>query len=236
MFCLKEVTGVKRAIIFMSVGIGVVFLFGLVTPLISPTNNTSLDASYLLTVVSTVATLSGLGFALYGLYTVRELPRIIDKSIQERMEKFETEYESKMHNAQKAVQKVIASYNVSDADMKISLLKDAIAIDPTVYNGYTALGYAYWYDKKDLVSAHECFKKALEYDPGNYEAACDLVALSAQEKEWISALGWMNEAISRNPDCWQYFEADTRLDELRGSVPEKYQQIIKRASNQKSSS
>lgn len=186
----------------------------------------SVDANYLLAVVSTVGTLGGIAFALYGWYSAKELPNLIDKKVNERIEEIEKSLKERLYSQQEAVQKVIASYNVQDPDQKIALLQEALETDPTVYNGFVALGYVYWYEKGDLLAAEECFRKDLDYHPENYQAACDLVALYASQKEWLSSLRWMKEAIDRNPNTWEYFQTDTRLDELRKQKPDEYQKII----------
>jgi len=111
------------------------------------------------------------------------------------------------------------------------ITEQAIAVDPTVYNVYIALGYAYW-EKGDVLKAAECFLKDLELHPDNYQAACDLAALYAGQQEWTSALSWMKEAIRRNPSVWRYFEEDRRLEGLRQHQRNAYDTILAEAKKQ----
>src|SRR5579875_3163542 len=129
-----------------------------------------IDPNYLLTVVSTAGTLGGVAFALYGWFTSREIPKMIEKSAREQADKIINDLNERFYRQQEAMQKVMASYYAKDTDAKIDLLKRAIDQDPTVYNAYVALGYAYWYDKQDYLRAEECFRQDLDLHPENYQS------------------------------------------------------------------
>jgi uncharacterized membrane protein YcjF (UPF0283 family) len=55
-----------------------------------------------------------------------------------------------LHTSLKATHRIIASYQVSSPDDRISLLESALKDDPTAYNGWNTLGYA-WLDKQDYL-------------------------------------------------------------------------------------
>jgi tetratricopeptide (TPR) repeat protein len=214
---------VRKGAVVIAVGLFALLAIGLYLP---PPK--VIDASYLLAVVSAVGTLGGIAFALYGWYSAKELPRMIDEKVNEYVKKIERHLEDKMYRQQEAMQKVIASYSVNDLDIKISLLKQAVEADPTVYNGYVALAYAYL-ENGDFLAAEEHLHNALKHHPKNYQAACDLAFLFAKQKEWYSALSWMKEAIKINPKTWEDFESDPRFDELRKQLPDEYKKIIEEA-------
>lgn len=177
--------------------------------------------------ISAIATLGGIAFALYGWYSSKEIPALVEQKVKERMQEFEQQLKKRLWAQQEAMQKVIAAYQLKDdPDRKIALLRQAIEVDPTVYNAYIALGYVYWYEKKDLIAAEECFRKDLELHPDNYQAACDLAALYAEQKEWVAALSWMKKAIEIQPKTAQDFAADSRFDELRRMRKAEYEKVI----------
>lgn len=206
-----------------------VFLMGLFGPfLVPPTARPAVEANYLLGVVSTVATLAAIGFAIYGWYSTKEMPAMIEATVEEKLRSLEEKFAEKLYRQQDALQKVMASYGIKDPDRRIDLLNRALKADPTVYNGWIALGYAYW-DKGDLVSAADCFQKDLEYHPDNHQAACDLAALYSTQGEWVSALLWVKRALEIAPGEWQYLERDNRLDPLRENRPDGYERLIAEA-------
>lgn len=187
--------------------------------------------NYLLTVVAAAGALGGIAFALYGWITARELPGMIEKEVNRHVQQVKKSLADQLYRQQEAMQKLLAAYQVNDTNQKIALLEQAIAVDPTVYNVYIALGYAYW-EKGDVLKAAECFLKDLELHPDNYQAACDLAALYAGQQEWTSALSWMKEAIRRNPSVWRYFEEDRRLEGLRQHQRNAYDTILAEAKKQ----
>lgn len=83
------------------------------------------------------------------------------------------QYHETINNTFNATHKVLASYQVEDVKAKITLLEQAAAIQPDVYNGYNALGYAYIADK-NFAGASEAFTKAIIYHPKDPAGYCDL--------------------------------------------------------------
>ena len=189
----------------------------------------SVDPNYLLTVLSTVGTFGGIAFALYGWYTSKEIPKMVEKSAKEQAEKFAKELNDRFYKQQEAMQKVIASYQVRDSDRKIALLKQAVEQDETVYNAYVALGYAYWYGEEDFVSAQECFEMDLKLHPDNYQSASDLAALHATLGEATSAIRWIKATLQIRPETWADFEKDSRFDKVRESHKKEYDNLISKA-------
>lgn len=187
------------------------------------------DTGYLLTVVAAIATLAGVGFALYGWFVAKELPEMVEEAVRREVDKARREMEGLSFRQQEAIQKVIASYSVDDPDRRIGLLLKAIEIYPSAYNAYVALGYAYL-SKGDVVKAQECFREDLRLHPDNYQAASDLAALHAGQKEWLASLDWMRQALTIRPATWRDFESDSRFDGLRAGPHEaSYRALITRA-------
>jgi len=183
------------------------------------------DTGYLLTVVAAIATLAGIGFALYGWFAAKELPELVDRAVEERIAQVERELRGLTYHQQEAMQKIVASYAVDDPDRRIALLEQAVAIQPDAYNAYVAMGYAFW-EKGEFLRAQECFMQDLKFHPDNYQAASDLAALHSEQQEWLAALNWLREALRMNPSSWKDFESDTRFDNLRQARPEAYRTFI----------
>lgn len=73
--------------------------------------------------------------------------------------RFQTELRQQLFRAQKAQQRIIASYGITDPERRIALLKSAIETDPDSFNGYNALGYAYL-EQGDTHAAIAAFQEA----------------------------------------------------------------------------
>ncbi len=183
------------------------------------------DSGYLLTLVATIATLAGVGFAVYGWFAAKELPEMVRAQVRTEVERVEKELQLLAYRQQEAVQKIIAAYAVDDVGRKIALLEQAIAIYPAAYNAHVALGYAYW-AKGDLTRAQESFLEDLRHHPDNFQAASDLAALYASQEEWLAALHWMKEAVRMHPATIQDFEADTRFAGLRAARRKDYDALV----------
>lgn len=93
--------------------------------------------------------------------------------LKNNLEKNIQQYQDKINNTFNAAHKVLASYHVENVKAKIALLEQATAIQPEVYNGYNALGYAYIEDK-NFAGAVEAFTKAGIYHPQDPAGFCDL--------------------------------------------------------------
>lgn len=217
----------------MRIGAVVILVFvallcvlGFVLPLL---HHQLVDPNYLLTVIATAGMLGGLAFALYGWYTSREIPNMIERETRQKTDELRREFSAQFYRQQEAMQKVIASYQLQDPDAKIELLQRAVAQDPTVYNAFVALGYVYWYDKDDFLSAEACFRKDLEFHPDNYQSASDLAALHAHYGEYRTALRWMKQAVDMRPETRDDFEQDARFNAVRTHHAREYNHLIRDA-------
>lgn len=119
-------------------------------------------------VLSIVITIIATLVAVMAFVEWRNLLKL-KKELEENIQR----YKDEINNSFNATHKVLASYQVEDTKRKIELLKQATAIQPSVYNGYNSLGYAYIADK-NLAQAVEAFTKAILYNSNDPAGYCDL--------------------------------------------------------------
>lgn len=128
----------------------------------------ALTPAALLTALSVVVALLGV---IVLMVTIYEYTRL--RTLRKEFYAFERRWHDELELTQKALQRVIASYNTGDTQAQIQLLESAVAIDPKVFNGYNSLGYAYM-DQGNLVHAADVFKEAIHHHPEQIEGYCDL--------------------------------------------------------------
>lgn len=116
-------------------------------------------AAFLLGVCGLAASISGIGFALYGYYNTNRAEKIVEEKLKVKFNEYEKIMNERNLRMQEALQKMLSGYSVhhieKDPDRAIELYKSAVELYPEIYNGYNALAYAYWYDKKDFMKAKE---------------------------------------------------------------------------------
>lgn len=208
----------------------VLLLIGLFSPFIAAylnnlmgteININSFESNYLLTVISTTGAIAGLFFVIYGWYTIKELPDTIDRTVNEKVDEKIQKYNKKLEEILEANHKMNAVYSIKNTDQKIELLNEIINLYPNTFNARITLGYTYWYDKKDLEKAEQCFESELADNPKNVNAMCDLVALYDVMDESRNALKYAKRAIETDENAKTYLMEDIRLkDELKQKIQE----------------
>lgn len=184
-------------------------------------NINSFESNYLLAVISTTGAIAGLFFVIYGLYTIKELPDTIDRTVNEKVDEKIQKYNKKLEEILEANHKMNAVYSIKNTDQKIELLNEIINLYPNTYNARITLGYTYWYDKNDLEKAEQCFELELADNPKNVNAMCDLVALYDVMDESRNALKYAKRAIETDENAKTYLMEDIRLkDELKQKIQE----------------
>lgn len=184
-------------------------------------NINSFESNYLLTVISTTGAIAGLFFVIYGWYTIKELPDTIDRTVNEKVDEKIQKYNKKLEEILEANHKMNAVYSIKNTDQKIELLNEIINLYPNTFNARITLGYTYWYDKKDLEKAEQCFESELADNPKNVNAMCDLVALYDVMDESRNALKYAKRAIETDENAKTYLMEDIRLkDELKQKIQE----------------
>ena len=169
------------------------------------------DSNYLMTVVSSVATLASIFFVIYGWYSIKELPDYIEKQINKKLEEEKNKLNKQINDFAEASQKMNAVYGIVNPDQKIDLLEKVIELYPSMYNARITMAYTYWYDKKDYDKAEEWFERELQVNPENVNAICDLVALYDYLNESRSALAHAKKAINIDNKSKTYLLNDSRL-------------------------
>lgn len=208
----------------------IVLLIGLFSPFIASYLNNlmgtgidinSFESNYLLTVISATSAIAGVFFVIYGWYTIKELPDAIDKIVEKRVDDKIQVYNKKLEYILEANHKMNAVYSIKNVEQKIDLLNEIINLYPNTYNARITLGYTYWYDKKDLEKAEQCFESELSDNPKNINAMCDLVALYDAMGESRNALKYAKRAIETEENAKNYLMEDNRLkDELKQKIQE----------------
>lgn len=184
-------------------------------------NINSFESNYLLAVISTTGAIAGLFFVIYGWYTIKELPDTIDRTVNEKVDEKIQKYNKKLEEILEANHKMNAVYSIKNTDQKIELLNEIINLYPNTFNARITLGYTYWYDKKDLEKAEQCFESELADNPKNVNAMCDLVALYDVMDESRNALKYAKRAIETDENAKTYLMEDIRLkDELKQKIQE----------------
>ncbi len=218
---------IVKFIIFIFI---VLLLIGLFSPFIAEylnnlmgteININSFESNYLLTVISTTGAIAGVFFVIYGWYTIKELPDTIDRTVNEKVDEKIQKYNKKLEEILEANHKMNAVYSIKNTDQKIELLNEIINLYPNTFNARITLGYTYWYDKKDLEKAEQCFESELADNPKNVNAMCDLVALYDVMDESRNALKYAKRAIETDENAKTYLMEDIRLkDELKQKIQE----------------
>lgn len=109
---------------------------------------------------------------------------------------------------------MVASYQIQDPDQRITLLESALAIDPTVFNGYNALGYAHL-EKGDIASAVDAFKEAIHQHPDQIEGYYDLARAYHKQGEEKLARKYLAKAEANDASAVREgLEGDDFLEHL----------------------
>lgn len=201
------------------------------------------SAAFLLTVAALAASISGIGFAIYGFYNASLVGDIVDDKVQKRLserlaeldQRFQTleqQFQAESIKAQEAIQKIIAGYNVQfqagDLDAAISLYTQAVEVWPKVYNGYTSLAYAYL-QKNDVINARKNFGLAITVHPESYQALNDMARFLAMQGEKTSAFEYLEKTLNLCPQAWHDIEQDSSFDVLQKAYPDQFNRLLQKA-------
>jgi len=158
----------------------------------------------------------GILLIVLTIYEYRQLSRL-----REDFEGYKKEAQQEIYRTQKAIQRVIASYHIADVDKKIELLKSAIKLNPSVFNAYNALGYAYL-EKKMIYKAIDAFKDAIHVHPDEKEGYFDLAYAYLKAGDRDLALYYLKRAIEIDPSS----KEDLKDNPLFGEIREEIKAII----------
>ncbi|WHX40372.1 hypothetical protein QNH36_22470 [Mesobacillus sp. AQ2] len=189
-------------------------------------DSNKIDANYLLTVIASVGAFGGVAFALYGWYSTRELPKLIQKEVSKKIEELDQSYRERLYIQQQVLQKMNAVYGIENSDRKILLLNEIIKLDPSTYNVYNTMAYVHWYEKNDLDTAEEYFLKDLQVHADNYQTMSDLVFLFIASEDWKRALKWLKKTLKKRPATWKDFDVDPRITPLKEKMKIEYEDAL----------
>jgi len=135
------------------------------------------------------------------------------RSMRQELLAFQTEMRQRLFRAQKAQQRIIASYGVTDPIQKMALLKSAIEVDPDSFNGYNALGYA-CLEQGDLHAAIAAFKEATIRHPDAKEGYFDLAEAYRQLGRIDLCKAALEQAVKRDATAMEDLATDARFQNL----------------------
>ncbi|QEP42372.1 tetratricopeptide repeat protein [Ectothiorhodospiraceae bacterium BW-2] len=158
-----------------------------------------------LTVLNILIAFIGVGFAALAVWEWWSL-----RSTRAEFEQIKAQIRRDNHLSQKAQQRIIASYQLTDIDAKIALLLSAVEIAPASFNGYNALGYAYL-EKGDMAAAEDAFHEAITHQPQDKEGYFDLASLHLAEKRIHLVKKYLSKAIDIDPSSKQDIENNPQL-------------------------
>ncbi len=150
--------------------------------------------------------------ALFGLLlvaiTVYEYSKLA--KLRSEFEDFQCRLRADLYALQKAMQRVIASYHIEDPDSRIQLLSEALEIDPQVFNGYNALGYAYL-EKEDVHAAIDAFREAIQRHPEDKEGYFDIARAYLQLKQHDRVRKYLKQASEVDVSALEDIKQDEDL-------------------------
>ena len=158
-----------------------------------------------LTVLNILVALLGLllvGFTLYEYWRL--------KAIRDQFAVMREEMRAENHRLQKATQRVIASYSAKTPDDAIELLRSALSIEPSAFNAWNAMGYAFM-QKGETVKALDSFQQAVALHPKDKEGYCDVAWCYMQMKEPALCREYLAKAIAVDPSAKADIEKDPRF-------------------------
>lgn len=153
-----------------------------------------------------VLLVAGLGLEWLQLRTLRQELKTAKRQLQQEF-----------YASMKAAHRVLASYNLSEPDEKISLLKSALAEYPGAFNAWNSLGYA-WLAKGDTASAIDAFQKAIAAHPEDRAGYCDLAAAYMSLDNLDLALEYCEKAIRADASARADLLADARFARLHDKL------------------
>lgn len=165
-----------------------------------------------LSILNILIAFLGIMFVLVTIYEYWRLKRLRDDFARMKQELRDEHF-----RAEKAGQRVMASYSEKDVDRKIDLLQEAVAIHPGVFNGYNALGWA-WVEKDEIFRAVEAFNKAIEQHPREKAGFLDLAHVYLKQGKSALALETLEKAVAVDPTSKKDLQNNPLFSTLSGDA------------------
>lgn len=164
-----------------------------------------MSESNLLALLNVLVAVVGVLFVVLAAFEYWQLQKL-----REDFKDFQKDLMREIHTAQKAMQRVIASYHVEDPQRRIELLNSALDINPKVFNAYNALGYAYLEQGKEDEAA-DAFKEAIQQHPEDKEGYFDLAGIYLRKKRYDLVRKYLDRAIKVDPSSVKDIKQDERF-------------------------
>lgn len=164
-----------------------------------------MTATDYLTELNIVVAAIGILFVILTIYEFGSLRRL-----RHDFERFRVELAAEHYRHQQAAHRIIASYGIKDPSQRILLIKTALERDPSVYNGYNSLGYAYL-EMNDSLKAADAFKEAIKYHPEDKAGYCDLAYAYLVLGDQTLCRDYLNQAIQVDPSTGADIKNDPRF-------------------------
>jgi Tfp pilus assembly protein PilF len=161
-----------------------------------------------LSLLNILVALFGVMFVAATVYEVTTLRRL-----RKEFEAFRADLVKENYRHQRAAHRVMASYGLTDPAQQVKLLQEAVAIDPAVFNGYNALGYA-WMSLGEMLRAADAFKEAVHRHPDDKAGYCDLAFAYLQLGNPGLCREYLDQAVSIDPTASDDIAADPRFSNL----------------------
>ncbi len=180
-----------------------------------------MDCSQALTALNIIVAIIGLMFVGVTIYEYWRL-----KGIRTDFENLSNRLRKENVTAQKAMHRIIASYSEPDADAKIAILTSAEQIDPTAFNLYNSLGYA-WLAKNEIVRASNCFRDAVRIHPDDKAGYFDLAHAYLLMDQEALTFEYLEQAVKVDPSAAEDLKNNPQFKSI--STEGRYQRLIENA-------
>ena len=188
------------------------FHMALATVFFSVYTEPMLACAEYLTILNILVAFLGVTVACFAYAEWRKL-----RGLREEMEGFENRLTQRLYSNAKAAHRVMASYGLQDPDARIALLQSAISQDPTAFNAYNSLGFAYL-DKDELQKAVEAFTQAIYQHPDDKAGYCDLAYAYLRLGENDLCLKYLRTAVSVDKTVVDDIKGDSRFSAFHGKI------------------
>ncbi|MDR1777662.1 MAG: tetratricopeptide repeat protein [Desulfovibrio sp.] len=157
------------------------------------------------TLLNVLVAFLGVGFACFAFVEWRKL-----RGLREEIRDVEKLLSQKLYANLKAAHRVMASYSLKNPDEKIALLESAVIQDPTTFNAYNSLGYAYL-DKGETQKAVDAFSQAVFQHPDDKAGYCDLAYAHSRLGCDDLCVKYLRRAVSADASALDDIRNDPRL-------------------------
>lgn len=167
-----------------------------------------MDGNFILSGLNVLIAFLGVLFVVLAYIEYRAIVKL-----KEELQGVKKDIKEEIFKAQKASQRIIASYAVTDIDQKIKILTSAVKILPGAFNGYNALGYAYL-EKGERQLALDAFKEATVHRPEDKEGYFDLARAHLAGGNQALSIKYLIRAIDVDPSSKNDIRDDPFFESL----------------------